>query len=105
MNNRCGPFWNERFKDIVIDSAEHPHHYLLWLLWYLAFNPIRKWIKGDPRKYPYSSINSYLDENHQGPVAITLHSFFIELGNTFSERVKYFLWYEEAYRKRWAILF
>lgn len=105
ITNRTGPFWNERFKDIVIDDADNPRHYLLWLLWYLAFNPIRSWGRGDARKFRYSSINCYLDENYRGPVRITLHSFFMELGRNFSERVKAFLWYEEAYRKRWAILF
>lgn len=103
--NRTGPFWNERFKDIVIDDSENPKHYLLWLLWYLAFNPARKSIAVDPRKYKYSSINCYLEKNHECPLKITLHNYFIKLGSSFSERVKAFLWYEEAYRKRWPIYF
>jgi len=102
---RTGPFWNERFRDIIIDEAPAPAHYLLWLLWYLAFNPIRKSTGVDPRTYRYSSINCYLDEQHTSPVKIIHHQFFIKLGSTFLDRVKAFLWYEEAYRKRWAIYF
>jgi len=105
ITNRTGPFWNERFKDMIIESTDNPKHYLLWLLWYLAFNPIRKRTSGDPFKYRFSSINCYLDEDHTCPVHITLHRFFFELGSSFQERVKGFRWYEEAYRKRWAILF
>lgn len=103
--HRTGPFWNERFKDMIIESADNPHHYLLWLLWYLAFNPLRTKTMVDPFKYQYSSINCYLIENHKSPLRITLHHFFIKLGSSFQERVKNFRWYEEAYRKRWAILF
>ena len=103
--NRTGPFWNERFRDMVFESADNPKHYLLWLLWYLAFNPIRKQTHGDPFTYRYSSINCYLDDNHPSPLRVTLHRFFIELGSSFHERVEKFRWYEEAYRKRWAILF
>lgn len=103
--NRTGPFWNERFKDIIIDDAENPKHYLLWLLWYLAFNPARKMINANPRKYKYSSIKCYLEKNHECPLKITFPEYFMELGSSFSERVKAFLWYEEAYRKRWPVYF
>lgn len=105
LSKRTGPFWNERFKDMVIEKSDNPRNYLLWLLWYLAFNPVRKNMIGDPLKYRHGSIKCYLDEKHKCPVNITLHAYFIELGRSFSERVTAFLWYEEAYRKRWAILF
>lgn len=104
-NERCGPFWNERFKDIVIEQSDNPMHYLLWLLWYLAFNPVRKKLTTNPRKYRYSSINCYLDEQHICPLKITLHQYFLWLGDTFADRMKSFLYYEEAYRKRLAIMF
>jgi REP element-mobilizing transposase RayT len=105
LTGRTGPFWNERFKDTVVEKTERPRHYLLWLLWYLAFNPVRKNLIGDPLTYRYGSINSYLNENHHSRLKITPHEFFQDLGRSFAERVKAFLWYEEAYRKRWAILF
>lgn len=38
--NRIGPFWNERFKDIIVEKQESPIYFLLWLLWYLACNPV-----------------------------------------------------------------
>lgn len=102
---RSGPFWNERFGDSVIEFSDRPVVYLLWLLWYLAFNPVRKSLASNPRSYPYGSINNYLVENHESPVRISFHDYFLALGKTFEERVKAFLYYEEAYRKRLALLF
>ncbi len=100
MMNRIGPFWNERFSDTIIQHAKDAVHYLLWLLWYLGFNPVRAGKCENPRKYKFSSINAYLEEQFQPEVKITYHEYFIQLGATFKERVKKFLIYEELYRKR-----
>lgn len=100
---RTGPFWNGRYKDSIVQFAKNAAHYLLWLLWYLAFNPVRKRICANPLKYNYSSIRAYLEEEADVGVAIEHHDFFMRLGNTFKERVKRFLQYEEMYRKRYSI--
>jgi putative transposase len=102
--DRCGPFWNERFKDKIIEFSENPIFYLLWLLWYLAFNPVRRGSIKDPRNYRYTSINSYLDEAHAPLVRITLHDYFIQLGNSFDERVARFLLFEEAFMTKHSLL-
>ncbi len=102
--NRIGPFWNERFKDIIIDFFTNPINFLLWILWYLAFNPVRKDIKRNPRDYKYGCINCYLDENYESPVKITHHDFFNNLADTFKERVSKFLFFEDAYRRRLAVI-
>lgn len=103
--NRKGPFWNERFCDQIIEYAEKPIQYLLWLLWYLAFNPVRKNMVRNPRESRFGSINAYLDETHAGRIKITLHSYFLQLGETFQERMRAFLWFEDAYRRRLAVYF
>ncbi len=100
---RTGPFWNGRYKDSIIQFAKDAFHYLLWLIWYLAFNPVRKRLCANPLKYRYSSILAYLDEDTDVGVPIEHHDFFLKLGNTFKERVKNFLRYEDMYRKRHAI--
>ncbi len=100
---RTGPFWNGRYKDSIIQFARDACHYLLWLIWYLAFNPVRKRLCANPLKYRYSSIRAYLEEGADVGVPIEHHDFFLKLGNTFKERVKNFLRYEEMYRKRHAI--
>ncbi len=105
IKNREGAFWSERFKSSVIELSDNPVKYLLWLLWYLGFNPVRKKIVNDPRKSEYGTINSYLDENYISRLKITLHDYFLQLGNTFKERVQCFLFYEEAYRKRLSIIY
>jgi REP element-mobilizing transposase RayT len=100
-----GAFWNERFGSTIIEEAENPEEYLLWLLWYIGYNPVRKGLSRDPRKNDIGFINCYLDKNFSAPVKITLHHYFLELGDTFEICVKKFLSYEEAYRKRLAVYF
>jgi hypothetical protein len=100
---RTGPFWNERFGSQVVEEADNPEQYLLWLLWYIGYNPVRKGLSRDPRKNDIGFINCYLHRNHEAPVRITQHYFFIRLGETFDERVREFLLYEEAYLKRLAV--
>ena len=102
---QTGAFWNERFGSEVIEEAENPEQYLLWLLWYIGYNPVRKGLSRDPRMNDIGFINCYLDQNYSAPVKITLHSYFYNLGNTFEECVEKFLLYEEAYRKRLAVYF
>ena len=105
VTGKTGSFWNERFGSSVIEEAENPEQYLLWLLWYIGYNPVRKGLSRDPRTNDIGFINCYLDRNYVAPVKITLHAFFWNLGKTFEECVKKFLWYEEAYLKRLAVYF
>jgi REP element-mobilizing transposase RayT len=100
-----GAFWNERFGSSVIEDVENPQEYLLWLLWYIGYNPVRKGLSRNPRTNDIGFINCYLDRNHLLPIKITLHHFFYLLGNTFEDCVKRFLFYEEAYLKRLAVYF
>ncbi|HOJ27899.1 MAG TPA: transposase [Spirochaetota bacterium] len=100
---RTGPFWNERYKDSIIEFARDGFHYLLWLLWYLAYNPVRKNLCSDPTQYRYSSIQAYLDEHADVGVPIDHHEYFMQLGDSFAQRVARFLRYDEAYRKRYSI--
>jgi len=101
--NTTGPFWNERFGSTIIEEAENPRQYLLWLLWYIGYNPVRKGLSQDPRKNDIAFINCYLLKDYNPPVKIILHSFFNKLGDTFDECVEKFLYYEEVYRKRLSV--
>lgn len=101
---RTGPFWNGRYKDNIIEFAKNAIHYLLWLIWYLAFNPVRKRMCDNPLQYGYSSIQAYLREDAQMQVPIDHHDLFIQLGSTFAERAKRLIQYEELYRKRYSII-
>ncbi len=100
-----GAFWNERFGSTIIEEADNPKHYLLWLLWYIGYNPVRKGLSRDPRNNAIGFINCYLNKNFSASVNITLHHFFLELGDTFDECVEKFLLYEEAYCKRISVFF
>jgi len=100
LMNRTGPFWNERFGDTIIEFSDDPESVFFYILWYIGYNPVRSHYVQDPRDYPYSSINCYLDKNYKSPVKITLHDFFIKLGSKSNERVKKLLESEEQYRKR-----
>jgi REP element-mobilizing transposase RayT len=100
-----GAFWNERFGSTVIEEADNPEEYLLWLLWYIGYNPVRKRLSRDPRKNDIGFINCYLDKNYKPLVKITLHHYFLKLGENFDDCVRAFLLYEEAYRKRLAVYY
>lgn len=105
MMNRSGAFWNERFGDVIIELTENPEAYFHWLQWYIGYNPVKAGKVNDPRDYKYSSINAYLDQSHESPVTITLHEYFIKLGQTFSVQVQKFQEYEEIYRRRLSFPF
>lgn len=83
---RIGPFWNERYRYKIVEDSDDPIPYLLHLLWYLAYNSVRKNMVTDPRKYKYSGIHSYLKENYTSKATVTLHKFFYDLGKSFTER-------------------
>lgn len=100
MMKRIGPFWNERFVDTIIESNFDPVSFFFYELFYLAYNPVRSKITKDPRDYQFSSFNCYLDENYKSPVKITLHEYFLKLGDTFEQRVNKLLIFEDMYRKR-----
>ena len=100
--NRGGSFWIGRFKCKIVEESLDPEPYLFWLLWYVAYNPVRKNLCTDPRetKNTIGFINAYLKEGYNLPINITLHPFFYNLGSNFDECVKKFLLYEELYRKK-----
>jgi len=100
-----GAFWNERFGSSIIEDSENPEEYLLWLLWYIGYNPVRKGLSRDPRKNIIGFINCYLVENFKFEIKITHHQYFLDSGATFKDCVGKLLLYEEAYLKRRAIYF
>ncbi len=100
-----GPFWNERFGSTIIEDSDSPENYLLWLLWYIGYNPVRKRLSRDPRENYIGFINLYLHKDYEVEIKITLHEYFLKLGHTFEECVKKFLFYEEYYLKRIAVYF
>lgn len=100
MMNRTGPFWNERFRDTIIEMTKNPEYIFHWINNYISYNPVRKKYVNDPRDYEYCFINFYLDENYKPPLKLTYHKYFLKLGKTFKERVEKFLEYEEMYRKK-----
>lgn len=95
-----GPFWNERYGCTIIEHSDDPEQYLLNLLWYIGFNPVRKNLSSDPRENFIGFINCYLDRKFECTVKITLHRYFLALGKTFEECVKKFLLFEQAYKER-----
>jgi REP element-mobilizing transposase RayT len=99
-----GAFWNERFGSKVIEECDNPQEYLLSLLWYIGYNPVRKGLSRNPRNNDIGFINCYLTKNHKSPVAISIHPYFTALAETFELRVKRFLLYEDAYKKKKAEL-
>ena len=100
MMDRTGPFWNERFSNLIIERTADPVQAFWNVFLYVGYNPVRSKYVNDPRKYPYSGFRAYVDKEYVPPVPITLSEYFLDLGDTFEERVKKLLEYEELYRKR-----
>ncbi|MCG8571630.1 MAG: hypothetical protein MJB14_15960, partial [Spirochaetes bacterium] len=76
---------------------KNPIKYFLSLLWYMAYNSVRKGYVDNPRDYPYSSIKHYLLDNYTGKLKITLHEIFLNLSDNFSERLEVLLTMEKEY--------
>lgn len=95
MENRTGCFWNERFKDRIIEESDDPVFYSNYLIWYFGYNPVKKKLVKDPRDYGFSGLNYYLDEKYKPLIQMTYSKYFLQLGKTFKERVNKFLVYEK----------
>jgi len=102
---RVGPFWNGRFDCKIIEMADNPKEYYHYLSCYIGYNPVRSGESRDPRENYIGFINCYLIEGYEAPVKITLHHYFYELGENFSECARKFLLYEDAYRRRIGLYF
>jgi len=98
--NRTGPFWNERFKSIIIEEAEDPEQFFFRLLWYIAYNPVRKKVICDPRESSHGTIRALFDNDFKPKIAISFHKFFLALGHDFQERAKHFLEYEKKFTQK-----
>jgi REP element-mobilizing transposase RayT len=94
---RSGPLWDSRFKNKVVERAKDPKEYLLYLLWYIAYNPCKKGMSSNPRFNEIGFINCYLYRNREAPVKITKHYFFMRLGFSHATRVRKLLAYEQKY--------
>jgi putative transposase len=95
--DRTGPFWNERFRSDIIEEYENPRRALLYLIWKISYNLVRKGVIRNPRESEYGTIRVYLEKNYVPMVKITLHRFFLDLGQSFEECVRAFLAFELLY--------
>ena len=102
VHDRTGTLWNERFSCKIVEQQDDPENYFLRLLWYIAYNPVRKRVVRDPRESNFGTIRAYLEKDFTPKVKITIHEYFNSLGNTFEERVKYLLEYEVLYRDKYT---
>jgi len=88
MMQRTGPVWNERFKDSIVEFADNPRMYLFNLLWYFANNPVRAGKVKSPFESYFGGSRAYFDRNYRPTVKITLHQYFLELGNTLEQCIE-----------------
>lgn len=97
---RTGPFWNERFKDTIIEKTEDPENTYHHINSYIINNPVKAKYVSDAKDYKYGCVHFYLDEKYVPPVKLTFHKYFLKLGNTFHERMVRFLEFEEIYKMK-----
>jgi putative transposase len=58
-NNRKGPLWQSRFKDVIVENDEQ----LLHLTRYIHLNPTTSGFVDKPEDWKYSSYNEFIGEN------------------------------------------
>jgi REP element-mobilizing transposase RayT len=85
LMGRTGPFWNDRFGSKIVEQAKNVISYFVTLIHYLAHNSVRKGYVKDPRDYEYGSFNCYLKKGFQSKLEVTIHDYFLMLGETFQE--------------------
>jgi len=61
-NNRKGPLWQGRFKNVSVKNDE----YLLHLTRYIHLNPTSAGLVDNPEDWKYSSYDEYLGKNEEG---------------------------------------
>lgn len=83
---REGAVWSERFKDKIVEMQDNPVIYFITLIWYLAYNPIKKSFCSKPEEYKYGSINFLLDNNYKNKLKLTFHKIYLMLGESFDAR-------------------
>ena len=99
---RTGPFWNERFKCKIIEFADNPITYFINLVLYIGYNSVKKGIINTPSDSKYNTFRIMVEEDYVPPVKITLHPYFLSLGNNHTERIKKFRSFEKAYRRKFV---
>jgi REP element-mobilizing transposase RayT len=87
LMDRTGPFWNDRFGSKIVEQAKDVVSYFIKLIRYLADNSVRKGYVEDPRDYEYGSFNCYLKNGFQSKLKVTVHDYFLMLGDTFDDCV------------------
>ncbi len=96
LMNRTGPFWNERYSDRIIEESENPQKTFIKLIHYINNNPLNAHYVTDSKKYKYGCINFFINEDYNPPVKVSYHKYFQELGDTFKERMKKIMEFEES---------
>ena len=97
---RNGPFWHDRFKCKIIELAKNPFTYFLNALLYIGYNRVAKGLDAEPGDSRYNTFPILVEEDYIPPVKITLHPYFLSLGDTPEERRAVFKSYEKAYRRK-----
>jgi REP element-mobilizing transposase RayT len=96
---RTGAFWNERFSSEIIEEKQNPEEYLRNLIWQISYYQVEKEIVSDPRDSKYGTIRFFIEENYIPRVKITLHKYYLSLGQSKKERIAQFLFYETSHRR------
>ena len=70
MMKRTGPFWNERFCDIIIEDQDDPENAFYNISSYILNNSVKAKYVTNAKNYKYSCINFFIDECYIHPVKL-----------------------------------
>ena len=79
INKRTGPFWNERYKDEIIENKYKSKYYFNLLICYLGLYPVKYGIANIPEDYIYSSFEDHFGKGNKLGIKITKNPLFDHL--------------------------
>jgi len=97
---RTGAFWNERFSSEIIEEKINPEEYLRNLIWKISYYQVDRGIVSDPRDSKYSTIRIFIEESYVPRDNITLHKYYLSLGQSKKEQIAEFLIYGTPYLRK-----
>lgn len=98
---RSGPLWNRRFQDTIIENVQDAVIFTIWLLWTIAYNPVRKGIHSSAGIFnKYSSIGHYTGRRADLRIDISPPEAFLLLGDSEQERIDQFLLFRHIFMSR-----
>jgi len=86
IQGQKGTHWSRRYGCKIVEQQKNPQLYIMTLLGYLGYNPIKAGMVMDFESYRFSSIPRYLNADFSPIIPVTMHPAYKDLGHDFESR-------------------